>query len=198
MPPSPLPSGSPSVDALAVCNVSGISCEALIVLGTWALVVAAFLAIGFQVEFTRRALNADTFARMNERWDSSPMRSRRKRLAGELQANKLVKVPPGSIDEVFGFFEDLGVMVRKGWLPLDAVWQSFTSAARHYWAACHQYVTDTRNHLQDKTYYSEFEFLVDKLDQEEVRRQGKTTKEEVAITSKMADDFLQKESALET
>jgi hypothetical protein len=169
----------------------------LIVLGTWGLVVGAILSVWFQVDFMRRALNADTFARMNDRWDSSASRARRKRLATDLQANKLVKVEPASIDEVFGFFEDLGVMVRKGWLPIDAVWQSFSSAARHYWAACRQYVTDTRQHLQDSTYYSEFEFLVDKLDAEELRRQGKKTREEVAITSEMADKFLQKEASLE-
>jgi len=168
----------------------------LMVIGTWLLVIGTLGAVVFQVAYMRRALNADTFSRMTNRWDAPAMRGRRKRLATELRAEKLMAVAPASIDEVLDFFEDLGTVLREGWLPIRSVWQSFSTDARHYWAACGQYVTDKRNEYQDQTYFSEFDYLVQRLTKEEASRRN-TTKEKVAITSKMCDDFLQQESLLE-
>jgi hypothetical protein len=163
-------------------------------MATWVAVFGTLAAVGIQFIYTRRALTADVFSRLNERWDSPAMRGRRKALAEALLAGKATDVPPNLIEDVIDFFEDLGVMVRKKWVDSDSVWGSFCTAIRHYWKACGEtYVTDLRQEHRDNTFFDQFEFLTREMDKVELKRRH-ATPAEIALTSDNVQDFLKEEA----
>ena len=122
------------------------------------------------------------------------MRARRRQLAKSLLTLKDAEVPTGQVEEVLGFYEDLGAMVRKGWMDKEIVWQSFAEAARQYWSALSQYVTDFRQKTGDASFYSEYQYLVGEMERQELRHRGMKHPEEIAISSARNREFIEGEA----
>lgn len=173
--------------------------DAISALAAWVAVAAAFFAVWRQNRLTKRALSAQVFSQLTARWDSDIMRARRKRLAEGLRTKALADIPPATVEDVVDFFEELGTILRNGYLDIEPIWQSFSTAARFYWASCGKaYVVSLRTAYSDSTYYSEFEYLVDKMESEELRKRGLTPEDtsEVKPTASQVQEFIVVESSL--
>jgi hypothetical protein len=132
----------------------------------WALVAVTLLLVLFTVRAMReqttamaRTLRAEMLLRKSAQWDSDAMKAYRRKLAGCLRTMRAEDIPGHQIDPVLDFFEGLGIVVRSGYVDVEAVWHEFSDYAEHYWAACEGYVTTVREESDDPSYYSEFEFL---------------------------------------
>ncbi len=168
--------------------------EAVTAIGTWVLAAATVTVVWLQLRLMRRTLSAEVFARLNDRWDSPEMRRRRSRLAAALKAMKVEDVEPHVVEDVINFFEDLGTMLRHKYIEIGPAWQAFSVVSRHYWAAFgEKYVTDMREEFEDSTFYTEFEFLARRMDQEECRRRRKKAGD-IKLSSRAITEFLDEET----
>jgi hypothetical protein len=145
----------------------------------WALVAVTLLLVLFTVRAMReqttamaRSLSGEMLLRKIDRWDSAAMQAARKRLAGSLLTLELEDIPERQTEPVMNFFEDLGTIVRSGYVDVAAVWQAFSEYVDHYWLAFgEKYAAISRQETGDQSYYSEFEFLVRRLRDYHPKRQ---------------------------
>ena len=66
-------------------------------------------------------------------------------------------------DDILGYFEDLGLMLRKGLAPQYFVWTMNCYYVLNYWTVLTEYIEWARKDKDDQTYYSEFEYLYKKM-----------------------------------
>ncbi len=66
-------------------------------------------------------------------------------------------------DYVLGYFEDLGLMLRKGLAPGYFIWTFNCYYVLHYWKASEKHIEWLRKERNDPTWYSEFEYLYYKM-----------------------------------
>src|SRR5262249_8726950 len=131
-----------------------------------------------------------------ERWDSPVMRARRRRLAALLQNTRLEDIDPHIVEDVMNFFEDVGSMLRSKYVEIGPTWQAFSVVSRHYWSAfAESYITDMREDYGDATFYTEFEFLVQRMNREECRRRRRSL-EEIRLSQRAVIEFLRTEAEL--
>ncbi len=200
---------------------SNLVIDIINVVGTWALFVGALIAIrregssttrtiNAQVEIARqaveaqaqttsRSLSADVFARLNDKWDSTAMRRRRRALCRKLRALKRDLPDDSLITDVIDYFEDLGFLVRKNWIDREAAWHSFAEYARMYWYAIgREYAESVRERYEgDSTYYTEYQFLVEELERIELEKRSLQSGDDIAISPDSIDDFIAAECELE-
>lgn len=62
-------------------------------------------------------------------------------------------------DDVLGYFEDLGLMLRGKIAPVYLVWTVNAYYVLRYWETTRKYIDWVRREKNDPTYYTEFEFL---------------------------------------
>jgi hypothetical protein len=80
-------------------------------------------------------------------------------------------------DNILSYFEDLGLILRKGLAPQYFVWTMNCYYVLNYWIALTQYIEWARKDKDDRTYYSEFEYLYKKMfNLEKKLRKKKTIK----------------------
>jgi len=121
-----------------------------------------WLAVG-TVRAAQATMRADLYDRYSQRWDGPIMMKRRARLAEELckQAkNSEASIPDRASEDVYDFFEEVGLLLRKHLLDKDFVWEMFGHYATFYWKIdARQYGSQP----SEKTLYSNYGFLVDRM-----------------------------------
>ena len=93
------------------------------------------------------------------------------------------------------FFEDMGMLFRRNYLDREMIWDTFSYYARMWWSACKDYITKERANLNDNTFFTGFEYLVERISEEEVKRRHKTRAELESSPSALRD-FLEAEANL--
>jgi len=161
---------------------------------TWTLAAGALLGVLSQNRLNRRTLEAGVFTRLNQQWDSPEMRRRRGRLATYLLNRKGGEMPPvGMVKDVVDFYEDLGTMLRRKQISVDAIWHSFGDPIIYYWEIIGQDFKRIEEKKQTGTaYYAEFESLVRRMREEDARRKLPA----MVVTPEDRSDFLGGEAEL--
>lgn len=112
-----------------------------------------------------RNVNAYQFLRQeDERFHSPEMMRCRSNLARVLLTTpgKYDLMQPDA-DEICGYFEDLGLLLRKGIAPKYLTWTMFDRRILRYWQLLSPYIRNNREQERDDTIYSEFEYLWKKI-----------------------------------
>lgn len=149
--------------------------ECLLVLGTWALVGVTYLMMRRQIEGAEtaareqleiakaqaEAVRVDLKVRLQllfaERFDALSMVEARRRLAQQLYES----APHAEIQEaVMDFYEDLGLVLKRGYLDEEMAWSTFGFYAVRWWGNCRSYVQRERKETRDPTVFEDFEALV--------------------------------------
>ena len=132
--------------------------------GTWIWTIVQTGVVGLSAWFVVRQLRlqriatmATTLQALDKRWRSHDMLTARRGAcayfgSGEAHINR-------PEEAICGFFEEIGMYVRKGVLPLDVVWDTYSQSIEHYWAIFTTHVHKMRQDLGDKTFYDQFERL---------------------------------------
>jgi hypothetical protein len=152
-----------------------------VALGTWALALATTILAIATIVFVRQqtkaltfTLRTDALSRFTALWDTSPMRARRRELAKRILTSSQEAVAQSNdtqTGDVVDFFEDVGALLRKDRLDFDLVWQAFSETAVGWWEAVGKmYADDCRIVDRDSSSYSEYQYLVGRLAQEDARR----------------------------
>lgn len=139
--------------------------------------IGAIVALYFiyrQLTHAKNIAALEFLLKLDERFSSSEMRKSRRKLAEVLTDNPDDYIKIDEIaDDVLGFFEDLGIMVRKKTIPEDLAWQMNCYYVLRYWDLLSKYISWVRKERDDLTYYSEFEYLYRKMLRLEERMVGK-------------------------
>jgi hypothetical protein len=155
-------------------------------------VLAALVAIimtALQIRASRRIASADFLLRFQNNFISKNMIERRKRIMLIRKKTPEAYQEMDALSDVLDFFEELGLLFRKGVLPEDLIWADYCYWILNYWIAFKGYVDWDRKAANDNTVYQEFEHLFEKtLSFEEDKRKRKIT-----FDSKHIDEFLDDE-----
>jgi hypothetical protein len=150
-----------------------------IALATWILAAGTLAAAYWQAKQQRRINSANMVMMLHDRFESTVMKSQRKQLATAIAARKQVEQKD---DEILVFFETIGLLTHQHVLSEDMVWNEFIwEIVRYYSALTKPYdnIANLREASHDKTLYSEFEWLFNRLIDLDCKKRG--VGKEVAI-----------------
>jgi hypothetical protein len=142
--------------------------------GTWALVlINIFLVVvtlgmaWWQSRDMRRDLRARLLLTFIDRFDGSRLLKARRELARRLLPNNASR---DQIEEtVLNFFEDMGLLLRLGYLDEKLMWSTFGFFAVRWWSACEDYIVNERETQNDSTLFKDFEDLTKRFKARDVR-----------------------------
>ena len=121
------------------------------------IIFVSALLIYDQVRAQRYANIIQMLAKMRETWDSSPMLAhRRTTCENHRVGSKKISVAEG---QVLGFFEEMGLLCRKGVLDDEFVWATYSYFIEHYWSMLETNIKEYRLTTKDNSWYEEVEGL---------------------------------------
>ncbi len=127
---------------------------------TFALAISSFMALGIaywgikkQTESLEKSVSADICLKLMDRFDRPSMIAARSEAAKAL----LSKTNLDSVDEVFDFFESVGLYVRREMLDKEVAHSFFFHWINLYWNAGKERIETNR--LRAAGIYSDFESL---------------------------------------
>ncbi len=138
-----------------------LTTQVAIALGTWALVLITWRLVKKQLSAAKEQFNEQStiakehvkvqlyLVEIRKEFDGDRLVSARKRLAQQL----LRDPSSGDLQEdVMNFFEDMGMLFRRGYLDREMIWDTFGYYARMWWSACKDYIAEER--VQDETFFT--------------------------------------------
>jgi hypothetical protein len=142
--------------------------QIMIAVGTWALALITWWLVRRQLSTAKEQLKVQLYLEVRKEIDGGRLTSSRKRLAQQLLQD------PSRHDvqeDVMNFFEDMGMLFRRDYLDREMIWDTFGYYARMWWSACRNYIADERaRHSRDETFFSDFEFLVERICEDDANR----------------------------
>jgi hypothetical protein len=120
-----------------------------------------------QEERARLSYEVDMMLKLEDRWDSSTFRDRKRKAANYVKEHFFTDdgglLEVDHIDEntetLLGFFELLGHSVRQGVLRAETVWHRFGILVRQFWAGYRPAIEKVREEYKDPTIMEDFERL---------------------------------------
>ena len=150
--------------------------------GTMALAVIAFASFWLQLCYSAKQLRDarnDIAIRIHlkfvDRWDRASMHKKRMALAFQFleQRRGITQVRDKDIKEdVMDFFEDLGILSRKGRLDDELTYEVFSYYAKGWWFFCKPYVVRLRDRKGDLSLFADFEAFTIWMMEREAKEPG--------------------------
>lgn len=166
---------------------SGTFWAAVAAIGT----VSSLYFIYKQITNTRKAAAYEFLRREDDRFRSEKMLCERSNLA------KILLLSPDNYneidiyaDQIFDYFEDLGLILRKGLAPVYFVWAMNAYYVLRYWAVLAKFIQWVREDRNDPTYYCDFEYLHQRILKFEKKMTGK---KKIEFTPNQLHKFLMEE-----
>lgn len=157
----------------------------------------AIIAITLQINNIRRTRSIDLVLKFEDRFDSSQFKQIRNASAYSIMQYRF---PSGSgnikasvNEEVFDFFETLGLMSRRYKLDEELIWNTFFEWVRGYWQSAEKYIVDEQK--KDPLVWREFEHLYNRLMKVNKKRMRASDSASRLSNSEIAD-FLIRENKL--
>jgi hypothetical protein len=145
-----------------------------------------------QLRASRIIAAADFLLRLESHFNAQDMLVKRKQILLTLNETPEDFRKMDIYRDVFDFFEELGLLVRKKIIPTDLVWSDYCYWTLNYWTAFANYVNWARNSDDDPTMYCEFEYLFGKMKKYEKHK----LKRKVDVTPEKLDEFIDEEIEL--
>jgi hypothetical protein len=128
----------------------------------WALmqfviVTITLVLIYGELRISSAAHMLESLTSLNERWTSKDLVSQRRKICRAHLKGDPVLTLGNQI--VFTFFEELGLYVRKGWVPQQVIWDTYSYYIENYWDMCSQEVVDRRKKSTDSSTFEHFDQL---------------------------------------
>ena len=148
-------------------------------------VIVTVWSLQSQLASSRFAVSVDLLGKMDERFNGAAMLKKRTEAATAL----LKKKDYGMADDVLDFFETIGLMMHRGALDEEMVWNTFCYWIDGYWRAAQPYIQSERQ--GDPVVWTEFEYLEERCLAFEKRKTRGHNTEEVSL-----QEFLNYEARL--
>jgi dephospho-CoA kinase len=140
---------------------------------------------------TSKLISAANFLlTLDDRFFSDKMKKDRRDLAKALLEDpENMERIDNLIDPVIAHFEDLGILLRKGLVLDELIWDMEGYYIVRYWQLSKKYIDWLRAKEQDETFYTDFDLLYNRILKIEKKRRRK----ELQITAEAIKEFLKEE-----
>jgi hypothetical protein len=102
-----------------------------------------------------------TLTSLNDRWTSREMVSQRGKIGqAYLEGERVLTL---GRQNVFTFFEELGLYSKRGWVPEQVIWDTYSYHIECYWDICSDEVLNLRTQSNDPSAFENFEELVERM-----------------------------------
>lgn len=173
-------------------TLTALNPEGWTALGTWFLVLGTLIAVIWQARQQGRINSANTVMILHDRFESSPMKAYRKRLASALASKSTIEQRD---DQISVFFETLGLLTHQKILNKEMVWNEFSWEVVRYYLALKEHIMSWRDKEHDPTLYSEFEWLFNCLIYLDCKKRG-ISREAAKPSDRDVQEFINDESKL--
>jgi hypothetical protein len=120
-----------------------------------------------------------TLAEFDRRWKSLMMIEAREHVCRDYGSNEKTISQPE--DLVLDFFEEIGLYLHKRVFDASTIWELYSYFVEHYWTILQPRIQEFRNSSQDKSWFSEFEFLSRELKKHSKKRKCPVGKSDADI-----------------
>jgi hypothetical protein len=160
----------------------------LALLLTLAGVIIAIIGLCFQILRSNFSMSVDLTLKLDERFNSDSFKKVRR-----VAAKNIIKRNFREADEVFDFFETLGLLLRKHALDKEMTWNTFFYWIHRYWIAGSDYIADEQR--DDPTTWEDFKYLHEEVIKVEKSRTG-ASDSDLLLSTEDIKEFLRDESAI--
>jgi hypothetical protein len=151
--------------------------------------VVTLILIYKQIRTSKLINGANFLLRLDERFFSDKMKKDRRDLAKALLEDpENMERIDNLIDPVIAHFEDLGILLRKGLVLDELIWDMEGYYILRYWQLSKKYIDWLRTKEQDETFYTDFDLLYNRILKIEKKRRKK-----FQITPEGIKEFLKEE-----
>jgi hypothetical protein len=137
--------------------------------------ISALVAVGallYTRRYSRQSRNIDLILKFSDRFDSDVFMEKRRAAALSIHNYLLDEQNINEVrEDIFDFFETVGLMFRRYKLDEELVWNTFFEWVQGYWQSAHVYITKMRKENNKSVYWEEFEFLYRQLVKVEQERE---------------------------
>ena len=163
-----------------------------VAVGTWALVICTGWLVKRQLSIAKEQAQIQLYLELRKEFDGYLIEQRK------ILARKFLE--HASIDKinepVLNFFEDMGMLLRRGLLDHDMIWDTFSYYARMWRSASRDYIAKMRADLGgDETLFTDFDYVAERMCEAEVRKRGKI-RGELEPSPSQLKNFLEAEGRL--
>ncbi len=127
---------------------------------TWIALIAAVSAIVgliLQDRLTKFTVSVNLLVGFDNKYDEPAMVKKRKMAARALLSGK----NRDAVRDVLNFFEEIGILLQKGAVDPDLVYNQFAYSAISYWMASREYTEELRS--ADPTWFSAYAYLISRM-----------------------------------
>lgn len=133
-----------------------------------------------QIKLHRQGNLLQAIAGIDQKWGSEKFINYRVMICEryDLDSLKIDKVE----SEVLGFFEDLGIYLKRGVFDKNLLWDKYSYFIEYYWIMYEKHILEFRAQDDDSTWFDQFEYLnsqMKKFSEKKNVKYGVRTKKEI-------------------
>lgn len=121
------------------------------------IILVSLIFIYRQVRVHRFSNMLQTLSSLREHWNSDTMLAARKTTCINYQ--KGTKKIGKAEGDVLGFFEELGLLLKKGVVSKEFIWETYSYFIEHYWSMLEPNIKEFRLSTNDNSWLDNFESL---------------------------------------
>lgn len=122
----------------------------------FAIVGVTLIFIYNQLNLSAASHVLQSMTSLNERWSSDRNTLLRKRTC-ETWLDSGALISEGQV--LLHFFEELGLYVKKQWIPSDVIWETYSWYVESYWGMFEEHICRMRKDNNDPSVFQNFEHL---------------------------------------
>ncbi len=165
-----------------------MSADTITAIGTIILAIVAIVALFWQTKSFRLSLAADLSMKLDDRFQEEEFRATRSKAARALKEH----IAENEAEDVFDFFETVGMFVRLRALKAEIVHSLFFHWINLYWVAGRDHIR--KRQTTAKCLWRDFESLYKKV--LEIERRKDPASKDIELATDARDRYLDDEIAL--
>jgi len=122
-------------------------------------IIGSLIFIFQQVRLHRNANMIQLLSNIRKEWNARRMMDCRRAACKNYQAETRTKKIGMPESEVLGFFEQMGLLLRKRVVSSEFVWETYSYYIEHYWSMLESNIAEFRRSTKDDSWYECFEYL---------------------------------------
>jgi hypothetical protein len=126
-------------------------------MGQCIVILASLILIYRQVRIQSYANMLQMLTGMRETWNSDKMLAYRRATCNDYNdKSKRIGMHQG---ELLGFFEEMGLLLKKRVVQTEFIWDTYSYFIENYWSMLEPNIRELRLSMRDNSYFENFEHL---------------------------------------
>ena len=151
-----------------------------------AILVVTIVGLGSQILRSAFSMSVDLTLKLDDKFNSDNLRKQRAKAAKSILKSNFKEA-----EDVFDFFETVGLLVRRKALDKEVAWHSFFHWIHGYWTSSSSYLVEERR--KNPSVYKDFALLHQMMCEFE-KKTNHLTDSEIILSLEDLKEFLDDES----